>query len=109
MPLGPRMLYDAQCDGIIANDDWACPACSHLTPTQKKERSNFSEQELIKITWAPTWEPGLFTGATRCCPPITDDHNGRWRGNLSQSNLCSMSEILFACAFGKSKKNYCHA
>jgi len=29
---------DAQHDGIIANDDWACPACNHLTPTQKKER-----------------------------------------------------------------------
>jgi len=27
---------DAQRDGIIANDDWACPACSHLTPKQKK-------------------------------------------------------------------------
>jgi len=33
------------------------PACSHLTPTQKKERNNFSEQELIEVTWAPTWEP----------------------------------------------------
>ncbi len=26
---------DAQRDSIIANDDWACPACSHLTPTPK--------------------------------------------------------------------------
>jgi len=34
----------------IANDDWACPACSHLTPTQKKESNNFSEQELIEKT-----------------------------------------------------------
>jgi len=48
---------DAQCDGIIANDDWACPACSHLTPTPKKEKNNFSEQEFIEITWALTWEP----------------------------------------------------
>ncbi len=48
---------DAQRDGIIANDDWACPACSHLTPTPKKERNDFSKQELIEITWAPTWEP----------------------------------------------------
>jgi len=48
---------DAQRDGIVANDDWACPACSHLTPTQKKERNNFSEQELIGVTWAPTWGP----------------------------------------------------
>ncbi len=48
---------NAQRDGIIANDDWACPSCSHLMPTQKEERSNFSEQELIEIIWAPTWEP----------------------------------------------------
>jgi len=48
---------DAQRDGIIANDDWVCPACSHITPTQKKERNNFSKQELIGFTWAPTWEP----------------------------------------------------
>jgi len=48
---------DAQRDGIIANDDWACPVCSHLTPTPKKERNNFSEQELLEITWAPTYEP----------------------------------------------------
>jgi len=47
---------DAQHDGIIANDDWACPACSHLTPTQEKERNYVSEQEFIEITWAPTWE-----------------------------------------------------
>ncbi len=48
---------DAQRDGIIANDDWACPAYSHPTPTQIKERNNFSEQELIEVAWAPTWEP----------------------------------------------------
>jgi len=55
---------DAQRDGIIANDDWAsclimtwCPACSHLTPTPKKERNNLSEEKLIEISWAPTWEP----------------------------------------------------
>jgi len=27
---------DAQRDGIMANDDWACPACSHLSPTQRE-------------------------------------------------------------------------
>jgi len=51
---------DAQRYGVIAviaNDDWACPACSHLAPAPKKERNNFPEQELIEITWAPTWEP----------------------------------------------------
>ncbi len=48
---------EAQRDGIIANDDWACPACSHLTPTQKQKRNNLSEQELIEVTWALTWEP----------------------------------------------------
>jgi len=37
---------DAQRDGIIANDDWARPACSHLTPTQKR-REKISEQQLI--------------------------------------------------------------
>jgi len=26
-------------------------------PYPKKERNNFSEQELIEITWVPTWEP----------------------------------------------------
>jgi len=48
MHLGPRMpecYTDAQRDGIIANDDWACPACSHLAPAPKKERNNLSEQE----------------------------------------------------------------
>jgi len=44
---------DAQRDGTIA-----CPACSHVPPAPKRERINFSEQEeLIEITWAPTWEP----------------------------------------------------
>jgi len=52
-----RCYTDAQRDGIIANDDWACPPCSHLTPNPKKERNNIPEQELIEITWAPTREP----------------------------------------------------
>jgi len=28
-----------------------------VAPTPEKERNKFSEQELIEITWAPTWEP----------------------------------------------------
>jgi len=48
---------DDQGAGIIADEEWACPACVNLHPTQKTKRRNDSETELIEVSWLPTWEP----------------------------------------------------
>jgi len=37
---------DAQRNVVIANDDWARPACSHLTLSPKKKRNNFQSKSL---------------------------------------------------------------
>ncbi len=47
-----QCLLDLECDAgakqdeVITDDDWACPAYCHLTPTPKKERTNFQSKNL---------------------------------------------------------------
>jgi len=54
---GLGCYIDDQRAGIIADEEWACPACVNLHPTQKTKRRNDSETELIEVSWLPTWEP----------------------------------------------------
>eukprot|EP00983_Pelagomonas_calceolata_P006587 216552-Pelagomonas_calceolata.AAC.1 len=48
---------DGQGQGIDAADTWTCPTCAGLNNTQKIERECQSREELIRVTWMPSWEP----------------------------------------------------
>eukprot|EP00983_Pelagomonas_calceolata_P075376 1152981-Pelagomonas_calceolata.AAC.4 len=47
---------DGQRQEIDAAYTWACPACAGLNNAQKTDRECQSREELIKVTWMPSWE-----------------------------------------------------
>eukprot|EP00983_Pelagomonas_calceolata_P039063 1137031-Pelagomonas_calceolata.AAC.1 len=52
-----RCYTDGQRQVIDAADTWACPACTGLNNAQKTDRECQSREEIIKVTWMPSWEP----------------------------------------------------
>jgi len=86
---------DAQCDGSIVNDVWACPDCS-LTPTQKKERSNFSRELWFWTYFNPLLKASTtkFTGFSVCHPHYDDSVMLNMMRHAIHSYLCT--EIAIA-------------